>query len=232
MIFVKQPINLKSDKEEIMIEIRQEDILEQKETENVVREAFWNVYTPGCCEHFLVHKIRRCHAFVHQLNLVALSSGMIVGHVINIKSYIEGDDVSCHEILCLGPISVLPQFQRQGVGSALIAKTKQIAVSLGYKAIILCGDPSFYAEQGFYPAEKFRIRNADNMYAEALQVCPLCDAASLNLAGKYHEDEVYKVDDAEFKEFDKDFLPKKAVSGTPSQRKFLEIAAKLKQFKE
>ena len=52
MIFVKQPINLKSDKEEIMIEIRQEDILEQKETENVVREAFWNVYTPGCCEHF------------------------------------------------------------------------------------------------------------------------------------------------------------------------------------
>ena len=190
------------------------------------------MYTPGCCEHFLVHKIRRCHAFVHQLNLVALSSGMIVGHVINIKSYIEGDDGSCHEILCLGPISVLPQFQRQGVGSALIAKTKQIAVSLGYKAIILCGDPSFYAEQGFYPAEKFRIRNADNMYAEALQVCPLCDAASLNLAGKYHEDEVYKVDDAEFKEFDKDFLPKKAVSGTPSQRKFLEIAAKLKQFKE
>ena len=169
---------------------------------------------------------------MHQLNLVALSSGMIVGHVINIKSYIEGDDGSCHEILCLGPIAVLPQFQRQGVGSALIAKTKQIAVSLGYKAIILCGDPSFYAKQGFYPAEKFRIRNADNMYAEALQVCPLCDAASLNLAGKYHEDEVYKVDDAEFKEFDKDFLPKKAVSGTPSQRKFLEIAAKLKQFKE
>ncbi|WP_148514459.1 GNAT family N-acetyltransferase [Succinatimonas hippei] len=112
-----------------MIEIRQEDILEQKETENVVREAFWNVYTPGCCEHFLVHKIRRCHAFVHQLNLVALSSGMIVGHVINIKSYIEGDDGSCHEILCLGPISVLPQFQRQGVGSALIAMIGYFAQS-------------------------------------------------------------------------------------------------------
>ena len=93
-----------------MIEIRQEDILEQRETENVVREAFWNVYSPGCCEHYLVHKIRRSGSFVPKLNLVAICSGMIIGHVINIKSYIEGDDGKRHEVLSLGPIAVLPQF--------------------------------------------------------------------------------------------------------------------------
>ena len=215
-----------------MIEIRQEDILEQKETENVVREAFWNVYSPGCCEHYLVHKIRRSGSFVPKLNLVAICSGMIIGHVINIKSYIEGDDGKRHEVLSLGPIAVLPQFQRIGVGRALLAKVKEIAAGLGYKAVMLCGDPAYYAKQGFYPAEKFRIRNADNMYAEALQICPLGDEKMQNLAGKYHEDEVYKVDEAEFKEFDKDFLPKKAVEGTPSQQRFLEIVSKLKPFKE
>lgn len=216
----------------MMIEIRQEDILEQRETENVVREAFWNVYSPGCCEHYLVHKIRRCPSFVPQLNLVALYSGMIVGHVINIKSYIEGDDGKRHEVLSLGPIAVLPQFQRIGVGSALIVKVKDIAADLGYKAVMLCGDPAFYSKQGFYPAEKFRIRNADNMYAEALQICPLSDENLQSLAGKYCEDEVYKVDEAEFKEFDKDFLPKKAITGTLSQKRFLEVAAKLKPFNE
>ena len=143
-----------------MIEIRQEDILEQRETENVVREAFWNVYSPGCCEHYLVHKIRRSGSFVPKLNLVAICSGMNIGHVINIKSYIEGDDGKRHEVLSLGPIAVLPQFQRIGVGRALLAKVKEIAAGLGYKAVMLCGDPAYYAKQGFYPAEKFRIRNA------------------------------------------------------------------------
>ena len=72
-----------------MIEIREEKISEQRETENVVREAFWNAYSPGCSDHYLVHQIRQCPAYIPQLNLVAVKNETIVGHVINIKSYIS-----------------------------------------------------------------------------------------------------------------------------------------------
>lgn len=108
-----------------MIEIREEKISEQRETENVVREAFWNVYSPGCSDHYLVHQIRQCPAYIPQLNLVAVKNETIVGHVINIKSYISGDDGRNYEVISLGPISVLPQYQRTGVGSKLISEVKK-----------------------------------------------------------------------------------------------------------
>ena len=86
-----------------MIEIREEKISEQRETENVVREAFWNVYSPGCSDHYLVHQIRQCPAYIPQLNLVAVKNETIVGHVINIKSYISGDDGRNYEVI--SPVS-------------------------------------------------------------------------------------------------------------------------------
>ena len=136
-----------------MIEIREEKISEQRETENVVREAFWNVYSPGCSDHYLVHQIRQCPAYIPQLNLVAVKNETIVGHVINIKSYISGDDGRNYEVISLGPISVLPQYQRTGVGSKLISEVKKIAKQSGYRAILLYGNPAFYLKQGFEPAE-------------------------------------------------------------------------------
>lgn len=146
-----------------MIEIREEKISEQRETENVVREAFWNVYSPGCSDHYLVHQIRQCPAYIPQLNLVAVKNETIVGHVINIKSYISGDDGRNYEVISLGPISVLPQYQRTGVGSKLISEVKKIAKQSGYRAILLYGNPAFYLQQGFEPAE--------NMVFVILKIC-------------------------------------------------------------
>ena len=189
-----------------MIEIREEKISEQRETENVVREAFWNVYSPGCSDHYLVHQIRQCPAYIPQLNLVAVKNETIVGHVINIKSYISGDDGRNYEVISLGPISVLPQYQRTGVGSKLISEVKKIAKQSGYRAILLYGNPAFYLKQGFEPAEKYGIRNSENMFAAAEQdnsIIVMNDAVealvSLGYSSKDAIKAVKKVDDIDKK---------------------------------
>ena len=215
-----------------MFEIREEKLSEQRETENVVREAFWNVYSPACSEHYLVHRIRQCPAFIPQLNLVAVKNGIIVGHVMNIKSHISGDDGKCYEVVSLGPISVLPQYQREGIGTELISEVKKIAKELGYRAILLYGNPAFYLKQGFEPAEKYGIRNSENMFADALHVYGLFAGALDGLTGKYYENDIYYTDEGEVKAFDKDFPFKEVVSGTPSQQYFLEMSAKYRPFEE
>ncbi len=213
-----------------MLEIRQETIDDYRQTEHVVREAFWNVYAPGCVEHYLVHQMRQCPAFIPQLNLVAVQDGMIVGHVINLKAYIEGDNGSRYEVLSLGPIAVLPQYQRTGIGAQLISRVKQIARERRHRAILLCGDPSFYTKQGFEAAETYGIRNAENMFADALHVCGLYEGALNHLSGKYYEHEIYNADPEAVNLFDKTFSPKTPVLGTPSQQAFLEMAARCRPY--
>ncbi len=212
------------------MEIREEKISEYRETEQVVQEAFWNVYAPGCSEHYLVHRMRQCPGFVPALDLVAVEKGKIVGHVANVESYIAGDDGNRYQVLSLGPIAVLPQHQRAGVGSQLIAQVKRRGKQLGYRAILLCGDPAYYTKQGFEAAEMYRIRNGENQFADALLVCSLYEGALEQMAGIYYEDSIYQVDPAAVKEFDRQFPPKTPVSGTPSQRRFLEMAARCKPF--
>lgn len=212
------------------MEIRQEKPAEQSQTENVVREAFWNVYSPGCAEHYLVHIMRNSAAFVPELNLVAIEENMVLGHVANLKSYIAGDDGRRYEVLSLGPIAVLPEYQRRGVGAALIAEVKRIAAAAGYRAILLCGNPDFYTKQGFEAAEKYGVRNAENMFADALHICGLRPGALDDLAGIYYEDKIYEIDEAATAEFDKQFPPKEVIVGTPSQQYFLEMCARCRPF--
>lgn len=137
--------------------------------------------------------MRRCESFLPELNLVAIENGKIVGHVVNLKSYIDGDDGKRYETLSLELISVLPQYQRAGVGSQLIAEVKRIASQSGRRAILLCGNPAFYRKQGFEAAEKYGIRNSENMFFDALHVFGLYEGALERLAGKYCENEIYKV---------------------------------------
>lgn len=203
--------------------IRQEFPADYSEVENVVREAFWNVYSPGCSDHYLVHLMRDCPAFVPELDLVAELNGKIIGHVVNLRSYIAGDDGRRYEVLSLGPIAVLPEYQRMGIGAALIAKVKEIAGRMGFRAILLCGNPAFYTLQGFIAAEWYKIRNSENMYADALHVCGLYKNALDGIAGLYYEDEIYNVDEKEAREFDKHFPYKEAIEGMPSQLYFLEM---------
>ena len=153
--------------EAVELKLRTEQPADYRETENVTREAFWNLYSPGCCEHYLLHVMRDSPAFVPELDLVAERDGRIVGNVVSLRAVLHGDDGTDCEVLSLGPISVLPECQRQGIGGRLISRTRELARELGFRALLLCGDPDYYLYQGFVPAEMLGIRTADNMYAMA-----------------------------------------------------------------
>ena len=188
------------------ITLRPEQSADYRENENVTREAFWNHHVPGCYEHYLLHIMRSSPAFVQELDFVAVYNGRIISNAVYAKSIVKTDSGIESEMLGLGPISVLPQYQRIGVGSRLIEHTKQIACELGYRAIFLYGDPAYYSQHGFVPAERFDIRTSDNMYAEALQVYELYENALSGITGCYFEDEVYEIDGAAAAEFDNLFL--------------------------
>lgn len=202
------------------IQLRTEKPSDYDETENVTREAFWNHYSPGCNEHYLLHVMRDCPDFIPELDIVAVYEGKIIGHVASIKSSIIGDDGKDHEVLCLGPISVLPEYQRQGIGGQLIEHTKNIARAMGFRAILLYGDPDVYSRKGFVPAETFGLRTADDKYMPVMQVCVLYEHALAGITGRYVEHEIYHVDEEAGAEFDKKFPPKELVAGTPSQKRF------------
>ena len=118
------------------------------EAERVTREAFWNCYCPGCCEHYLLHTMRDCSAFVPELSLVALDGEKIVGHVAQIKGEIMGDDGVRRQVLTLGPISVLPEYQRQGVGSRLLAASREAGQGAGLSGNSAAGGPGLLRPPG------------------------------------------------------------------------------------
>lgn len=203
------------------IKFRQEKTTDYRETEIMLRDAFWNEFAPGCVEHYLMHNIRNNKKFISKLDIVAVIDEKIIGCVAYFEDEIQADDGQKYPILCLGPIAVAPTYQGQGIGDKLISYTCKIAKKMGYHAIILYGDPGYYSNHGFEPAKNFQIRTSENKYASVLQIRSL-DNTPLK-SGKYIEDEVYNVDMELVEEFDKGFPYKKKLSGTPSQLKFQKI---------
>ena len=208
-----------------MIRIALETEAERFETENVVREAFWNVYEPGCSEHYLLHIMRKSPGFVPELDFVAEADGRIVGQVVCMKACILGDDGKSYDVLSLGPIAVHPSLQRKGVGRALIEHTRNAARQAGFRAMLLCGEPKYYQRVGFVPAEHFGIRTSENRYFAALHACPLYPDALKGVSGRYFEDAIYQVETARVLEFDKGFPPRERIAGTATQRSLEEVLA-------
>lgn len=193
------------------------------ETENITREAFWNQYAPGCSEHYLLHTMRESDDFFSPFDLVAEADEKIVGHAISFRGTILCDDQRQFDVLTLGPISVLPEYQNKGVGAKLIESTKELARLLYFKAILLFGDPLYYTRRGFVPAEHLMIRTGDNMFAAALLACELWPDALVNAQGRYVEHDIYKVDETEAAKFDKTFPYKPKIRGIKAQKRFYEL---------
>lgn len=207
------------------IELRTEQPADYAETEHVTREAFWNHYSPGCYEHYLLHTMRGSAAFIPELDVVAVHDGSIVGNIVYVKSIIRTDAGEECEALGLGPISVLPEYQRRGIGRQMIGYTRERAREMGFRAILLYGDPAYYSRHGFVSAESLGIRTADNMHAAALQVCELRKDALSGIKGRYLEASVYDIDEKRAAEFDRNFPAREMVAGTPSQKRFEEVVA-------
>ena len=134
------------------ITIRNEIESDRHETENVTREAFWDLYQPGCDEHLILHQLRESAAFIPELDLVACQGDRIIGNIVYTRAKVK-NETSEKEVLCMGPLSVLPEFQKKSVGSFLLRTSISKARSMGFPAVVIFGDPLYYHRFGFVNAE-------------------------------------------------------------------------------
>lgn len=205
------------------IVLRNEIPSDYRSAEDCTREAFWNHHVPGCDEHYLLHIMRDSDSFIKELDFVAEADGVIAGSIVYTKAIILGDNGVSIDVITFGPISVLPEYQSKGIGGRLIEHTKALSRKLGYRAVLIYGDPGYYSRFGFVAAENYDIRTADNMYAVPLQALELYQGALSDCAGCFVEDKVFEIDEAASEEFDKGFPQKAKKSGLPSQERFNQL---------
>ena len=182
-----------------------------REVESLVRESFWNVYRPGCSEHFVIHELRNDPAFIKELDFVMEKGGRIIGQNMFMKTVIEADDGRVIDILTMGPICITPELKRRGYGKMLLDYSLQKAEQMGFGAVLFEGNIGFYGKSGFDYASKFGIRYHDLPEGAdaSFFLCRELEKGFLDgVTGVYQTPKGYYVDDAAVEEFDKAFLPK------------------------
>ena len=191
--------------------IRLERTEDYREVENLVRESFWNVYRPGCSEHFVIHVLRDDPAFVKELDFVMEQNGVLIGQNMFMRTVIEADDGRVIPVLTMGPIGITPELKRQGYGKKLLDYCLEKAEAMGFGAVLFDGNLSFYGHCGFTYAREFGIRyhdlpeGADDSFFLCKELIP---GYLDDVTGVYQTPQGYYVDDADVEEFDKAFPPK------------------------
>lgn len=143
------------------IRIRREDPEDRRAVEELVRESFWNVYRPGCYEHFVLHRLRSDPAFVQELDFVMEKDGTIIGQNMFMRAAIGADDGRQIPIMTMGPICIATEWKRQGYGKRLLDYSLEKAAELGCGALCFEGNILFYGQSGFTYASEFGIRYHD-----------------------------------------------------------------------
>ena len=141
--------------------IRLERKEEHREVENLVRESFWNVYRPGCLEHYVLNQLRSDPAFVPELDFVMEKDGQVIGQNMFMRAVIIADDFREIPIMTMGPICIAPEFKRKGYGKRLLDYSLEKAAQLGCGALCFEGNIHFYGKSGFVYAREFGIRYHD-----------------------------------------------------------------------
>lgn len=193
------------------IVIRLEKKEEHREVENLVRESFWNVYRPGCLEHFVLHELRNDADFVPQLDLVMLLDGRIIGQNVFVRAAIKSDGGEDLPIMTMGPICIAPEFKRQGYGKILLDYSLERAKEMGCGAVCFEGSIGFYGKSGFTYASEYGIRyhGLPEGSDQSFFLCKELAAGYLEgVTGEYSTPAGYFVDEAAAEEFDKQFPPK------------------------
>jgi len=204
--------------------LKNEEEKDYRIVENITREAFWNNHVPGCDEHLLIHNLRKAKEFIKELDFVAINENKIVGNIVYVKSKVINND-SEYTVLTFGPISVLPEYQNKGIGNKLINHTIKLSKEMGYRGIIIYGDPEYYKRFGFKESKEYKITNKDKKYPVALLVLELYQNALNGIEGIFDEGKIYEVEKDELEDFDKLF-PKKEKGYSKTQDRFNELLDK------
>ncbi|MDO4486798.1 MAG: N-acetyltransferase [Bacillota bacterium] len=199
--------------------IRLEKKEEYREVENMVRESFWNVYRPGCLEHYVLNQLRDDPAFVPELDFVMELDGKLIGQNMFMRAEIKADDGRDIPIMAMGPICITPELKRKGYGKALLDFSLEKAQELGCGAVCFEGNIDFYGKSGFVQASEFGIRYHGLPEGEdaSFFLCKELIPGYLDgISGEYAPPQGYFVDEAEAEEFDKVF-PEKEKLKLPGQ---------------
>lgn len=199
--------------------IRLEKKEEYREVENLVRESFWNVYRPGCLEHYVLNQLREDDAFVPELDFVMEKDGRLIGQNVFVKAVIQADDGREIPIMTMGPICITPELKRGGYGKILLDASLEKAKELGCGALCFEGNIDFYGKSGFRPANEFGIRYhglGEDEDASFFLCKELIPGYLSDVTGEYAPPSGYFVDEEKAEEFDKTF-PKKEKKKLPGQ---------------
>ena len=188
--------------------IRKETAADYRTVENLTREAFWNVYRPGCTEHYVLHCFRQRPDFVPELDLVLEADGEIIGHVMYARAAIRTDDGRILPIMTFGPLSIAPRCKGQGFGTILLRESMQRAKALGAGALAITGNIGFYGKAGFAAGKTKGIRYWDDPDAEYFLVAELEPGFLDGVTGTYKDPDGYFVDEQAAAAFDAAFPPK------------------------
>lgn len=201
--------------------IRREEEKDYPIVENVTREAFWNVYNQGCSEHYYVHKMRTHKDFIPELAYVLEKDGKIIGNVMYAKCFLKAEDGQMKEILSMGPICVLPEFQRKGGSRLLLEYTFQKAKEMGYDVVVNFGNPGNYINRGYMSCKYFNVNMGEGVYPTGLLVKELIPGVLANRKWQYLPSDIDACceDEKAVEEFDQTFPPKQK-EWRPSQEEF------------
>lgn len=191
--------------------IRLETPQDYAEAENLARESFWNVYRPGCLEHYVLHCLRDDPDFVPALDFVMEKDGRIIGQNMFMRAWIAADDGRNIPIMTMGPICIAPAYKRRGYGKMLLDYSLEKAGECGAGALCFEGNIDFYGKSGFTYASEFGIRyhglpeGADASFFLCKELIP---GYLDGITGVYATPRGYFVDEAEAEAFDQQFPPK------------------------
>ncbi len=201
--------------------VRLEETKDYRRTEEVAREAFWNLYFPGATEHYVVHKMRSHPDFIRELAFVIEVDGVVEGAIFYTHSKVvtpNGD----FPTISFGPVFISPKYHRQGLGKKLITHSMDKATQMGYSAILTLGYPYHYEPYGFRGGKQYGISMPDGKFYTGLLVLPLRENALSGVSGYAVFSEALEADEAEVLAFDASF-PAKEKKRLPCQQEY-EIA--------
>ena len=202
-----------------MIRIRKEEETDYEKVEEITRKAFWNLYIPGCIEHYLVHVMRHHKDFLPELDFVIEVDNQIIGNIMYTKTKLIGESGEEKDMLTFGPVCILPKYQRKGYGKKLMEYSFEQAIALGYDVIVIFGSPNNYVSRGFKSCKRYNVCLENETYPAAMMVKELKPDALDGRRWVYYQSPVFEIDEQEAQHFDEglESLEKKY---QPSQEEF------------
>ncbi|VFU14879.1 Predicted N-acetyltransferase YhbS [anaerobic digester metagenome] len=215
---------MKREKNELLqmnktVNIRNEVENDYKKVEEITRRAFWNLYVPGCIEHYLVHVMRSHEDFLPELDFVIEVDNQVIGNIMYTKARLVDESGEEKEILTFGPLCIMPEYQRLGYGKMLMKHSFEQAVALGYDVIVIFGNPNNYVSSGFKSCKKYNVCLENGIYPAAMLVKELKPGALDGRKWVYYDSPVMKIDEQEAQRFD-ETLEKMEKKYQPSQEVF------------